>query len=268
MRIAVLGCGNMGQALINGLRKKHPSGVEIYGYDTREDVRSLLKSTISIAPPQTWFASKQHPEVVIIAVKPQDVGAALAQFHGAPGNTLWLSIAAGITINVLGTMLPAGSRICRAMPNTPALIGEGISAYSCNASCSEVDTANIEMVLTACGHVINVPEKMMDAVTGLSGSGPAYVYLFIESLIEGGVTAGLPYSIAAECAVQTVIGAARMVQESGESPAVLKTRVMSPGGTTVSGLLELEKQGFKCGILNAVTAAAEKAGALRTMLKK
>jgi pyrroline-5-carboxylate reductase len=145
------------------------------------------------------------------------------------------------------------------MPNTPALIGEAMSALTLNSQCDDNDAQIAEEILSACGKVVIVPEKLMNAVTGLSGSGPAYVYLFIEALIEGGVAAGLPYAIARECAVQTVIGAARMVEQTEENAASLKAKVMSPGGTTVRGLMALEKNKFKYSVIQAVTDAAARA---------
>jgi pyrroline-5-carboxylate reductase len=164
-----------------------------------------------------------------------------------------------VTISGLEGFLSSSAKICRVMPNTPALIGEGISAFAMNKQCNEDDGQLAEEILSACGKVVRVPEKLMNAVTGLSGSGPAYVYLFIEALIEGGVAAGLPYALAKECAVQTVIGAGRMVEQSDENPAALKSRVMSPGGTTVRGLLALEENKFKYAVIKAVTDAASRA---------
>jgi pyrroline-5-carboxylate reductase len=145
------------------------------------------------------------------------------------------------------------------MPNTPALVGEAMSAYCLNGRCRDSDKMIIEQVLGAIGKVIAVPEKLMNAVTGLSGSGPAYVYLFIEALVEGGVAAGIPYGIAKQCAVQTVLGAARMAEASDEDVATLKSRVMSPGGTTVRGLMALEENKFKYSVIKAVTDATVRA---------
>jgi pyrroline-5-carboxylate reductase len=172
---------------------------------------------------------------------------------------VFISIAAGVPVGKLEKLLPTGAHISRVMPNTPALIGEALSAYCTNARCSDSDKSIIDRVLGAVGKVIAVPEKLMNAVTGLSGSGPAYVYLFIEALIEGGVAAGIPYGIAKQCAVQTVLGAARMVEESNEDVATLKARVMSPGGTTVKGLMALEENKFKYSVIKAVTDATLRA---------
>ncbi len=266
MRIAILGCGNMGQAIISGLIKKYGSDNEIVAYDIRKEALSNIDKKVIIQAPEKWFSENENPDAIVIAIKPQNIAEGLLIYKKIEESTvedaLWISIAAGVSLSKLAEYLPDSAHICRAMPNTPALIGEGISAYSLNNLCNEKDKTLAETVLGACGKVVLVPEKMMNAVTGLSGSGPAYVYLFIEALIEGGITAGLSYDIAAECAVQTVIGAARMIQKTSDTPALLKSRVMSPGGTTARGLFELEKHGFKYSVINAVTAASCKASEL------
>jgi pyrroline-5-carboxylate reductase len=159
-------------------------------------------------------------------------------------------------------MLGAQARIVRVMPNTPSLIGEGFSAYALNERCTGHDEEATRHILAACGKAQGVPEKLMDAVTGLSGSGPAYVYLFVEALIEAGVTAGLPLQVAREAAVQTLLGAGHMIRETGEDPAVLKRRVMSPGGTTVEGLRALEHAGLRSAVIEAVRAAAVRSAEL------
>jgi pyrroline-5-carboxylate reductase len=268
MRIAVLGCGNMGQALIRGMLGKYGGTVECFCYDKRPEALTGLSKLVMIKSPELWFQKDASPDAVILAVKPQDIAEACAPFKHVEKRTLWISIAAGISIETLKNQLPDNSRICRVMPNTPSLIGEGMAAYSLNDACVAEDAKLVESILGACGAYVKVPEKMMDAVTGLSGSGPAYVYLFIEALIEGGVASGLPGDIARDCAIQTVIGAARMVQTTGETPAMLKSKVMSPGGTTVQGLLVLEKQGFKYSVIDAVKAAAERSAELGKKEKK
>jgi len=148
------------------------------------------------------------------------------------------------------------------MPNIPAKIGEGISAFACTENCSEADISLIEQTLKACGKTIAVPEKLLHAVTGLSGSGPAYVFLFIEALIEGGVTAGLPFTVARECALQTVIGAAKLAAESTDHTGALKAGVMSPGGTTAAGLRALEQHAFKHAVIDAVVSATNRSAQL------
>jgi pyrroline-5-carboxylate reductase len=261
MRIAVLGCGNMGRAIIAGLLKRYDD-ISIIAYDKSDDSLKHMPDEALVVPPEEWELEENRSEAVLIAVKPQDMGDAVKVFAAmalGPDSPVFISIAAGVTIAKLEKFLPANARICRVMPNTPALIGEALSAYCLNGRCKDSDKSIIEQVLGAVGKVIAVPEKLMNAVTGLSGSGPAYVYLFIEALIEGGVAAGIPYSIAKQSAVQTVIGAARMVESSDDDVATLKARVMSPGGTTVKGLMALEENKFKYSVIKAVTEASLRA---------
>jgi pyrroline-5-carboxylate reductase len=261
MRIAVLGCGNMGRAIIAGLLKRYDD-ISIIAFDKSDTSLKLLPDEALVASPDEWELEENRPDAVLIAVKPQDMVDALTVFsllaQGAD-SPVFISIAAGVTLAKLEKLLPANARICRVMPNTPALIGEALSAYCMNGRCRDSDKSIIERVLGAFGRVITVPEKLMNAVTGLSGSGPAYVYLFIEALIEGGVASGIPYNVAKQCAVQTVIGAARMVEVSDEDVATLKARVMSPGGTTVRGLMALEENKFKYSVIKAVTEATLRA---------
>jgi len=260
MNIAILGTGNMGKALIGGLLKKYGAEVHLFAYDQKKEAMDGLGKEVKLADPDAWPTIGL--DTVVIAVKPADVDNALAQckllLDKKLKEPLWISIAAGRSMAFIQARLSAESRIVRVMPNTPALIGEGISAFSVNDKCKPEDIAAVEYVLKACGRVVQVQEKLMDAVTGLSGSGPAYVYLFIESLIDGGVTSGLPYPVARELAIQTVTGAVKMVEETGENPSVLRSRVMSPGGTTASGIKALEQHAFRHAVIEAVTAATKR----------
>jgi pyrroline-5-carboxylate reductase len=262
MNIGIIGTGNMGKALIGGLLKTYDKNISIRAFDLNESAYRGLPSAVEVSHPQSWFEQGGAPDAIVISVKPADVATAINSIcanSSMASSTLLISIAAGVSIASLEKMLPAKSRICRVMPNTPALIAEGMSAFSMNKFCSSEDSSLVHSIFKACGKVVNVPEKMMNAVTGLSGSGPAYVFLFIEAMIEGGVAAGLSYDVARNCALQTIIGATKMVLETDESPAVLKSKVMSPAGTTASGLLALEKNGFKYSILSAVIEATQKA---------
>lgn len=233
MRVALLGTGNMGKALIAGIAAMG-SDVTTLAFDVIEGAREGLPGCVCVVEPSLWFTAENNPDVIILAVKPASVAAACASLSSLRKNSslpspLWVSIAAGIDIATIAECLPLHSRICRVMPNTPAMVGEGMSAFTCNEHCSDDDKLLVERILLTCGKAVAVPEKLLHAVTGLSGSGPAFVYLFIEALIEGGITAGLPLDIARTCAAQTVLGAAKMVQQTGEHPAVLKNRVMSQG---------------------------------------
>jgi pyrroline-5-carboxylate reductase len=171
---------------------------------------------------------------------------------------LLISIAAGVTIAKLEQGLPAGARVIRVMPNTPALVGAGASAFALGKSATPADGELAAKLLAAVGVAMPVKESLLDAVTGLSGSGPAYVYQFIEALSDGGVAAGLPRDIATRLAAQTVLGGAKMVLETGQHPGALKDQVTSPGGTTIEGLHELEKGQFRGVVISAVRAATEK----------
>ncbi|MBD3347293.1 MAG: pyrroline-5-carboxylate reductase [Chitinivibrionales bacterium] len=260
MKIAVIGTGNMGSAIIRAILKMKSKGISLFAWDKNNTVLKNIPKQVPVIAPQAWFKKKIWPDVVIIAVKPQDMGETLSQMAGQSRqrrsfNPLWISIAAGVNIKSLEKLLGSGARLCRVMPNTPAQIGEGMSAYTMNKNCKERDSKTAEIILSSFGKCIQVPEKHMDVVTGLSGSGPAYVYLFIESLIEGGVAAGLPYAVAKKCAVQTVLGAAAMVERSDESPSDLKSKVTSPGGTTIAGLMALEENRFKFAVAEAVKKA-------------
>ncbi len=173
-------------------------------------------------------------------------------------NHLLISIAAGVTLTKLEGALPPGARVIRVMPNTPALVGAGASAFALGKSATAADGELAKKLLSAVGIAFQVKESLLDAVTGLSGSGPAYVYQFIEALSDGGVAAGLPRDMATKLAAQTVLGAAKMVLETGQHPGALKDQVTSPGGTTIEGLHELEKGRMRAIVMSAVRAATEK----------
>ncbi|MEW6155154.1 MAG: pyrroline-5-carboxylate reductase [Actinomycetota bacterium] len=201
----------------------------------------------------------------VLAVKPADVAAACRAVAGAGAQRV-LSIAAGVPLARLEEWLGAagapGAAVVRAMPNTPALVGAGAAAISPGSMAREDDLVWAEGVLGAVGMVVRVPEGLLDAVTGLSGSGPAYVFLVAEALVEAGVLVGLPRAAASALAVQTLLGAARLLAESGEGPEALRAAVTSPGGTTAAGLRALEAAGVRSAFLDAVVAATERSRAL------
>lgn len=263
MRLAVLGTGNMGSALIRGvLARGAAAKTSVIAWDTSPAARRRLPPGVKAVAPGAWFGKGSGPDVVLVAVKPGDLAGALeplAEPSRKSPRTLWCSIAAGVPIARLEKVLGPGRRICRIMPNTPATVGLAASAFALNKACGPKDARAVQDLLSACGIAVQVPEKFMNAVTGLSGSGPAYVYLFIEALIEGGVTAGLPYRVARRLAVQTVKGAAAMVAQTEAAPAELKAAVMSPGGTTAAGLMALEEHGMKYGVIRAVVQATRRA---------
>jgi pyrroline-5-carboxylate reductase len=193
-------------------------------------------------------------------VKPDQVAGVLGEISPALGsNHLVISIAAGVTLSRLESCVPAGIRVIRVMPNTPALVGESASAFAHGTHATPHDSEIARKLLGSVGLVLEVKEKLLDAVTGVSGSGPAYAFLMIEALADGGVAAGLPRDIAQKLAAQTLLGAARMVLETGQHPGVLKDAVCSPGGTTIEAMHELEKGGVRAALMTAVRAAADKA---------
>ncbi len=258
IKIGLIGAGRMATALGRGFvgaTLTPPSS--LLASDPHEATRAAFEREI----PGAKVVAENGPEfsgcdVVILAVKPQQMATALAQLRGVVrADALVVSIAAGVTLARLAEGLSVGQRIVRVMPNTPCLIGRGASAYSLGPTATAVDGQLVAQLLSAVGVAQEVPETQLDAVTGLSGSGPAYVYTMIEFLAEGGVEVGLPAELAATLAAHTVAGAAEMVLATGETPAVLRDRVTSPGGTTLAGLKALEENGFHSAVLAAVRAA-------------
>ena len=205
------------------------------------------------------LAAAQAATVLILATKPDQVAGALAEISGAfTEKHLLISIAAGVTLARLEAALPPGARVIRVMPNTPALVGAGAAGFALGKNATAADGELAQKLLSAVGVALPVKESLLDAVTGLSGSGPAYVYQFIEALSDGGVAAGLPRDVATKLAAQTVLGGAKMVLETGLHPGALKDQVTSPGGTTIEGVHELEKGGLRATVISAVRVAAEK----------
>lgn len=258
MKLGVIGCGKMGTALVGGaIRTGAVAAKDVMGVDPYAAAReSFAASTGATACDN--LAALAGCEVILLCTKPQDVAVALREAAAvAEKPVLFISIAAGVTLAALEQA--AGShRVIRAMPNTPALVGMGAAAYCLGNLANRSDAELAGKLLGSVGLAVQVPERLMDAVTGLSGSGPAYIYLVIEALADGGVRAGLPRADALKLATQTVLGAAAMVMETGEHPAVLKDMVTSPGGTTIAGLAELERHGLRAALIDAVTAATRR----------
>lgn len=260
LSIGFLGAGKMATALAKGfLRAELASPESIIASDpspaAREAFTRDTQGRTVNSNPDVAHAAK----VLILAVKPGLVTGVLQEIRPHfTENHLLISIAAGIPLGWLQEALFENARVIRVMPNTPALVGEAACAYSLGDAATPEDGALAQKLFSATGIANQVPETLLDAVTGLSGSGPAYVYNFIEALSDGGVAAGLPRDLATRLAAQTVLGAARMVLETNLHPGVLKDMVTSPGGTTIEGVHELEKAGFRGAVMNAVRAAAEK----------
>ncbi|MGL5016840.1 MAG: pyrroline-5-carboxylate reductase [Luteolibacter sp.] len=265
MKLGVIGCGKMGTALIQGaIRAGVVDAADVTGCDPYETSREAFVKATGATAVAEMGAVVAASQVILLCTKPQDIAGALAHAvtSAAGGERLVVSIAAGVTLAALEAVTSENFRIIRAMPNTPALVGHGAAGFCLGARATPADAATAQSLLGAVGLAVEVPERLMDAVTGLSGSGPAYIYLVIEALADGGVRAGIPRADAVRLAAQTVLGAAAMVLETGEHPAVLKDMVTSPGGTTIAGLAVLERQGLRSAMIEAVGAAVSRAGEL------
>jgi pyrroline-5-carboxylate reductase len=254
-RLALVGGGRMGEALLGGLLVggwAEPADlVVVEPVAARRELLSERYPGIGVS------ASAVAAEGVVVAVKPGQVEAACAAMADlAVGRVL--SIAAGVTVARLEAALAPATPVVRAMPNTPALVGAGAAAIAGGTHASAEDLDWAESVLGAVGLVVRVDEPLLDAVTGLSGSGPAYVFLVAEALIEGGVLAGLPRDTAVELTVATLVGSARLLAETGEDPAALRAGVTSPAGTTAAGLQALEDRGTRAAFIAAVAAATDR----------
>ena len=262
MSYAFLGAGKMAFAIIQGmLRAKVCSPSEIYAACPEPELLENLSDATGVNVLSSNTEAAEAAAVIILCVKPADVQEAMAQAGPAIEGKLIISIVAGLKIDSLTELAPM-SRIIRAMPNTAAMVGRSATAFASSEAATHDDDAIAQTVFSSIGEVYPVAENLLDAVTGLSGSGPAYVYLVIEALSDGGVAAGLPRKLALNLAVQTVAGAAEMVCATSEHPAVLREMVTSPAGTTVAGLAELEERGVRAAFLAAVQAAASRAGEL------
>jgi pyrroline-5-carboxylate reductase len=261
LTIGFLGAGRMATALAQGFVQ---AGIVRPTQIFASDVFPAARKAFGAATGAKICASNadvlRNASVIILAVKPQQAAEVLAEINPlfTPRHLL-VSIAAGITLAKMESALPAKARVIRVMPNTPALVGAGASGFASGKNATKSDAALALRLLSAVGVAVEVKEALLDAVTGLSGSGPAYVYQFIEALSDGGVAAGLARDVATKLAAQTVLGAARMVLETGEHPGALKDAVTSPGGTTIEGIHELEKGKLRGTVMNAVVAAANKA---------
>lgn len=259
-KIAFIGGGNMAEALIKGILS---ADVVAAGRMTVTDPSSgrltLLRNKYNVSASTRNVDAVREADVAVLCVKPQVMDAVLAELAPVAGpGKLVISIAAGVSIERIEKALTGNPRVVRMMPNTPALVLAGAAGMAAGTRATEPDMALAQEIFGAVGRVVVVEEKLMDAVTGLSGSGPAYVFTFIEALADAGVKVGVPRALAMELAVQTVLGSARMVLDTKEHPAKLRDMVTSPGGTTIAGMHELEKGKFRAVIMNAVEAATKR----------
>jgi len=259
-RIGFLGLGKMATALASGLTKAclFVPG-QITGSDKLLDRREAFAAAIGAQTAADNAALVRECEIVVLAVKPQDVDRLLADIGGQfTARHLLISIAAGITTARIEAFLPPGCRVVRAMPNTPMLVGKGAAAICPGSHATADDVARARAIFEAAASVITVDERLMDAVTAVSDSGPAYFFYFVEALIQGGIEEGLAPAQAAQLATQTLVGAAALLADSGRSPAELRADVTSPGGTTVAAVQAFEAAGLAKSIIAAVHAAAER----------
>lgn len=262
MTIAILGAGVMGEALLSGLIRAGRRAEDILVTERRADRGKQLVERYGVMFVSNADAAEQADTLAIV-VKPQDMAGLLDEIADKvrPGQ-LVVSLAAGITTAFIESRLPTGVAVVRVMPNTPALVDEGMAAISPGAHCDEGHLHQAEDLLRATGRVVRVPERQMDAVTAISGTGPAYVFYVVEAMIEAGVHLGLPRSTATEMVVQTLVGSAKLLRETGEHPTVLRERVTSPGGTTAAAVRLLEEGRVRADFLAAIEAARDRSRAL------
>ncbi|MDB5388430.1 MAG: proC [Planctomycetaceae bacterium] len=260
-RIGFIGAGKMATALAKGFISAGCCSVaDVSASDVVPAAREhfAAETKASAASGNAEVVAKS--DIVFLAVKPQNMAAVLAELkHLLEPRHLVVSIAAGITLTTIESDLGGNRRVVRVMPNTPCLVNASASGYALGTAATAEDDHTVEWLLSAVGLAMKVPEHLLNAVTGLSGSGPAFVYQIIEALSDGGVRVGLPRDVATRLAAQTLFGAAKMVLETGEHPGQLKDAVTSPGGTTIAGLHALEQGGLRASLMNAVVAATQRA---------
>jgi pyrroline-5-carboxylate reductase len=256
--VAVIGAGVMGETLLSGLLRAGRAPGDLVVAERRPERAAELREKYGVEVIGNVEAV-ERADTVVLVVKPQDMGAVVDEIAGSvkPG-ALVVSLAAGITTEFLEQRLPAGTPVVRVMPNTPALVDQGMAAISPGAHCDDEHLAHAESLLSAVGKVVQVPEKHQDAVTAISGSGPAYIFYVTEAMIEAGVFLGLPRTTATELVVQTLYGAATMLRETGEHPSVLRENVTSPGGTTVAALRTLDDHKVRAAFISALEAARDR----------
>jgi pyrroline-5-carboxylate reductase len=260
---AVIGCGKMGAALVKGMLR---AGVLAPGDLRLHDVsRAALEGLAAEAGARAADSAEdaaRGADVALVCVKPGEVAGLLEGLRPTLAGKLAVSIAAGVPLSRLQTAAGDACRVARVMPNTPALIGRGVAAYALGEGATESDAADVERIFGSVGRAFRVKEGLLDAVTALSGSGPAYVFLVIEALADAGVAMGLSKDLALELAAGTVAGSAEMIAATGEHPARLRDMVTSPGGTTIAGVEALEKAGVRAAFFAALRAAARRSAEL------
>jgi pyrroline-5-carboxylate reductase len=255
---AIFGAGVMGETVLAGLLRAGRRNDELVVAERRPERAEELVARYGVEVVDNVDAAAKA-DTALLVVKPQDMGALVEEIapHLKAG-VLVVSLAAGITTAFLEQRLPAGAAVVRVMPNTPALVDEGMAALSAGSHCDEQHLLEAERLMGSVGKVLRVPEKQQDAVTAISGTGPAYVYYVVESMIEAGVHLGLPRATASELTIQTVVGAAKMLRETGTHPTVLREDVTSPAGTTAAAVRKLEEHRVRAAFLAALEAARDR----------
>jgi pyrroline-5-carboxylate reductase len=257
-RIGVLGAGKIGEALLSGLLAAGRPATDLVFTERHPERARELTDRYGV-PAVDVAEAAERSDVLVVAVKPQDIDPVLAELGPAvrPG-TLVVSLCAGLPTALFEAALPAGTPVVRVMPNTPMLVGEAMSAISGGAHATDEHLAAVEKMLGAVGRVVRVPESQQDAVTALSGSGPAYFFFLVEAMIDAGILLGLPRAVAADLIIQSAYGAAVMMRESTEHPVILREAVTSPAGTTIAAIRELERHGVRAALLAAIEAARDR----------
>jgi pyrroline-5-carboxylate reductase len=253
---AIFRAGVMGETLLSGLLRSGRAVDDLVITERRPERAEELIDKYGVRVADNVTAA-DAADTIVLVVKPQDMGSLLDEIADRvrPGNVV-VSLAAGITTDFLEARLPEGSSVVRVMPNTPALVDQGMAAIPAGRHCTPEHLAEARALLESCGKVVEVPEKMQDAVTAISGSGPAYIFYVVEAMIEAGVVLGMPRATATELVVQTLFGAATMIRETGQHPTVLREQVTSPGGTTAAALRQLDDHKVRAAFINAMEAAA------------
>ena len=252
--IAIVGAGKIGEALLGGLLHGGVPAADLMFTERYPARCAQLTSLYGVRSVEV--AEAVSADVVVIAVKPQDIDAVLGELDHVGDGTLVVSLCAGLPTRLYERHVPAGTAVVRVMPNTPMLVGEAMSAISAGSHATDDHLQIVEELLATVGKVVRVPESQQDAVTALSGSGPAYFFFLVEAMIDAGILLGLPRTIAAELIIQSAVGSAKMLRESGEHPVTLREAVTSPGGTTIAAIRELEVHGVRAALLAAIEAAA------------
>lgn len=260
MKIGFIGLGNMAKAMMGGMiAKKVVAPADVIGSDKAPAMCDMAAEKYGIAVTSDNIAVAKEADMLFLAVKPQFISGVLAEIKEAVSDsTVIISIVAGKSLAFLEAGLGASRKIVRCMPNTPALVGEGCTAVCSNAKVTEEELQTVLTLFESFGTASRVPENLIDAVVGISGSSPAYVFMFIEALADAGVAAGMPRQQAYTFAAQAVLGSAKMVLETGMHPAELKDMVCSPAGTTIEAVKVLEEKGMRAAVIDAVAACVEK----------